>query len=607
MARITSNFARVLENSVRSIRERIPMWKRKVAAPPPEVPAGTVKALADPSRRNDIKRQLIKNASTFTSGDISRLIGDALTVSTFRRGFYLECESALEHPFVAGAIDLYLDAVCGYSKIADASVWITSKDPQIENILNQFLTDIHIEERLRDWAGTTATDGDFFIEAIGKEGMGIMFLDDSIHPADVERVDINGRLEGFVRTAFIAQTGVTSQLEAPWKFVHFRIFGVQRKMVNSTIGIFGEPGKRYQLEINKGDDQRYRITTRYGVSLIAPAVPVYKRLKLSEDSVLLARISRGILHILWKVKLTGGSFDAAADLLDEYARLLKRTSAMDITEGDAQWKDKFAPIYAQVEDLYVPETDDMTVTHEEVGGLPDIKGIVDVDMLEDRLLAALRTSRMQLGIGDQAGGLQIGQGSANRMSINFAKNAQRLQNGLRQGISRMCQIHLAFLGKPCGPELFDVHLAEISSAEEEELKDALKSGVDAAEKLTDLIVKVAGENNVERMDLLDYIVTKILKLDDFDIANIVKKSIQMDTSKFEESAKKITERYQAKQKAMQKRHMISTDAFEFLPTHVAGSNQKYFIDESKKIDREVKLWLPKKVLSVADPKEDKKA
>jgi hypothetical protein len=488
----------------------------------------------------------------------------------------------MAHPFVSGAINMYSDFAVGQSPTMNASVWVTSDDKQIENILDKFINDMHINERIYDWAGTLGMYGDLFVEAIGNETVGIAYLDDSIHPMDMERIEINGRLEGFVRTGYMGTNvmGAQAKIEAPWDYSHFRIFGVDKRVQNTTLGVFGEPGRRYALGSMYNPalyDRKMRITSRYGTSLLSSAIEPYKRLKMAEDSLLMSRMTRGIIWYLYKVKVTGGSFDNAAEIVQEYAELVKRSTALNTKENEREWKDKFLPMLGAVEDLVIPESDDMTVEHEQMGSLTaDIKAIVDVENMENRLLAALRISRVMLGLTDQLPG-SIGQTSADRLSINFAKSVARLQSALKNGIKRMCQIHLAYLGKNPDPSRFEVQFGTISSAEEEELKDALDKGVDIAQKLSDLIVGHLEDSGakVDKKEILNYVNDKILKLNDFDIDKM--------TDLVSEAKKKFKSRIILRESG--------SDCFSYLP------NEKICaLNESKQVvETRDRKWIPPKV------------
>lgn len=548
---------------------------KRIQKPPVEVPSQLAADLRTQQGKKDIVKTMLTSGSVFDKNRLSRIMADALSTQYFRRGFYRECEMCSSHTLVSAALDLYIDQVTGVSPITNRAVWITSDDKKLENSLTQFLDELAVEERLRDWASTLGMFGDFFIEAIAREGVGVAYVDDSMHPADFERIDINGRLEGFVRTGLFTNQGQqTADLEAPWKYVHFRTFGASRRTLNTALGIFGETGRTFSLERDRMADRQFRVTTKYGTSLLTPAIPIYKRLKMCEDSLIMARMTRGILWYLYKIKIAGGNPDSMAEIVANYAEYLKRSTGLNVDENSQEWKDKWSAMYAQIEDLFIPESDDVTVSVEKLGGEADIKAIVDIDMLQNQLLGAMRVSRTMLGITDELPGA-LGEGASRRISINFAKNAQRLQVGLRNGIKRLCQIHAAYRSLPCDPTRFEVNFAEINSAEEEELKDALDKGVDVAGKIADFLVAHIGENELDRMEMLSYINQKFLKLPDLN---------------FNELVKKVQDKGKKKQYP-QKPIPINSDLLAYLP-----GNRIFRITESMEVKSENKIWTPSKII-----------
>jgi hypothetical protein len=545
--------------------------KRKASKIPLDVPSELAKDLSDPIKQKAAINRMLSRGTVFNRDALARLLSDALATSYYRRTFYRETEQASTHPLVAGALELYVDTVTAVSGVTNRIAWITSEDQKVENTLNQFLDEIGLDEHVKDWAGQLGMFGDFFIEGIGREGVGIAYVDDAIHPADMERIDVNGRLEGFVRTGLysaIGQQAYTAELEPPWKYVHFRIHGMTKKVLNTALGIFGEPGKMFSLERERMSDRKFRVTTKYGTSLLTPAIPIYKRLKMCEDSLLMSRMTRGIMWYMYKIKVAGGNMDSIADIVQSYAEMMKRSQSSGLnTETDQkEWKDKWAPVFAQTEDMFVPESDDISVTVDKLGGEPDIKAIVDVDMLVNQLLGALRVSKSLLGITDDLPG-SIGEGAANRISINFAKNAQRLQTGLRQGIKRLCQIHLAYRNLNPDPTRFEVNFAEISSAEEEEIKNSLESGVDIVQKAVEMIAGAAPEGQIDKLGLLDYFNRKILKLGDLDLEEYTQNMVEG------KSRPKIPI-IGGKKRAV----VLVTDCMSYVP-----SNKKVELDESMKV------------------------
>lgn len=511
----------------KSIKEATQSMLKHVAPPAQDMPASTVHAIAGDNQKakHDALKLLRSTGSSMNPKAVGNMLSNLMTLNFRRRQFYRELERANLHAYVGGAVNLYADFVTGKSSVNGASVWVQSEDKTIENAGNAMLARIGIEERIRDWTIRLCVLGDHFVQPVGREGVGIQFVDDNIHPCEMDRIDINGRLEGFVRSDLMTTLGTMSgdakDLEPPWSYVHFKTFGSFLSTYSSSFGMVGDRSINGQFGgvslLSK--DRLNRITTRYGSSIIAPAVPIYKTLQLSEDSVQLARVTRGMLWYLFKVKVSGG-WDQAGEILTDYRELLKRQTGIDFSKQE--WRDNFSPLYAQVEDLFIPETDDMTVSAEEYGGQSaDIKGIRDIDMLESRLLGSLRVSKMMLGIADETDGA-FGANSADRKSINFAKNASRVQAALGYGIKRLVQIELAYLGYNADPTRFDIAFGTISTAEEEELKNALETGVKIVGDVMQMVINAFGDDNVKKGELLDMLNQKVLKLDDVDFMNYVK-------------------------------------------------------------------------------------
>lgn len=498
---------------------------RKVIFPNPlDVPTDTVRALVDPNRSKEVIAAMNRSGSVYATNKLSSLIAAALTTSYYRRQYYRELENVqAENPLVGGTVELYVDSVTAASSITNRAVWVTANDKKVANELNQMFESVGVEEKIRDWAGQLALFGDFFIELYGRERVGIAYVDDNIHPGEMERIDVNGRLEGFIRTSrYGGQRQFEAQLEAPWRYVHFRTYGIVQKMQNQALGVFGEPALRYSAEFlnasGVGGEKSY-ITTRYGVSIISPSVNIAKRYKLAMDSLMMARVTRGMLFILYNVKVKGGTYAQASELVNDYMAALKRNTGLNL--NTKEWKDAFEPIYAQVEDLYIATTDDIEVTAQELGGKSaDIKGVADLDLLTSQLLGALRVSPQMLGI-DKEGGITLGEGASRRISVNFAKNAKRLQDGIRAGLKRMAQIHLAYRGMNARPDQFEVHFGEVSTAEEEEVKNALKTGVEIVDDFVSTIDTVSG-GNVDKVKLAQYLLGKVIKLDDFVLTDYLK-------------------------------------------------------------------------------------
>lgn len=483
---------------------------KKLLSAPALLDAGSIK---DPSAMTPEMAAKFRKLG-IAQNDLRDLMEKNTEINFERNSFYREIDRAITYPIIGAALDLYAGVATNYSQLQDATVWITGDSDSYVNTLTDMLGFIGIEEKIYDWAWTMAAFGDMFVKVIGVPGQGIVAIEDDDHPLNISRVDYMGRLIGFYKTPIGLPSGDSqADLIPPWEYVHFRILGMKRKRPDYMDPMYTE----FRSVSLIASDTR-RATTRYGSSVLTNALPVYKRLKLAEDSLLLARLSRGILRNMYKIKVDGNNMDAISEQIDMYADLLKRSQALDLDTASAKFTDNFQAMNA-LEDLFVPVWDDMgNLEVEKLGGEPDIRFIVDVDELRNQLSSALRVPLQLLGgyTKDLPGSL--GTSAIERLDIRFAQHARRLQRALIEGVYRLCQIHLAYLNMSPDVNLFQVNMSQNSTAEEEELREALDKGADTVSKFMDMVEKI---ENVDKVKVFNYLNQKILKLNDFDLTKMM--------------------------------------------------------------------------------------
>jgi intein/homing endonuclease len=255
-----------------------------------------------------------------------------------RARFYSEITRAQEHPLIGAALGLYADYSSMYNHLHNASVWATSENPTYQKELTKLLDRIGIEEKIFDWAYTVGSFGDLFVKVEGLPELGVINVNDDAHPLNYSRIDHQGVLIGFYETPQGQSTSESArQLIPPWEFVHLRLLGAKRKRP-----IFSDPmySEFRTMHLMTGTDTKM-VTSRYGVSLLIDALPTYKRLRLAEDSLLLARLTRGILRYIWKLKVDSQNMEAVGELVDQYATIIKRARAINTRGGEANFDEKF--------------------------------------------------------------------------------------------------------------------------------------------------------------------------------------------------------------------------------------------------------------------------
>jgi hypothetical protein len=424
---------------------------------------------------------------------------------------------------VGGALELYADYVTNYNKMQDATVWCTSDNSKYQVEIEKLFDVMQIEEKIFDWAWTIGTYGDLFVKLNAAPGVGVVSIEDDDHPINISRVDTNGVLVGFYRTPMSGVTAAEEKLAPPWMFSHFRVLGVKRRRP-----IYGDPLMSEFRTIHILAPDKRRVTSKYGNSLISNALVLYKRLRLTEDSLLLARITRGLHRYIYKIAVDPDTtnIEAVNVLVEKYASILKKARAFDTRSNSPYYDEKWNPMTA-LEDIFIPvfgETNNVDVM--EIGGKPDIKWIADVEELRNQLACALRCPLSLLGGYVQEASGALGAEAIEKLDIRFARNARRLQRALIEGITRIVQIHLAYMGMDPSLDLFTIHMSETSTAEEEALRETLDTSIDVIDRMFDLVDKAVGEGGdkeVDKVELLNFLNQKFVKLGDFDINDFLKK------------------------------------------------------------------------------------
>lgn len=429
-----------------------------------------------------------------------------------RTRFYNEVNHALDHWMIGPAMELYADYATNYNQIHGASVWITSENPIYQRMLSKLLDDVGIEERIFDWGWTIGSYGDLFVKLDGQPGLGITSIDDHDHPINTSRIDVNGALVGFYKTPQgTTQGGNSQELIPPWEYVHFRLLGAKKKRT-----VYGDPNySEFQTSYLMTGSSNRQVSSKYGTSLLINAIAPYKRLRLAEDSLLMARLTRGIIRYVWKLKVDSGNAESVNELITQVVGMLKKARALNTSATDPNFDSKFGPL-SSVEDILIPVWGDVgDLDYSKIGEDADIRWIADVDNLRDQLACALRVPLSVLGGYVQEASGQLGSQAIEKLSVEFAHSARRLQRALKAGIKRICQVHLAYMDMDPDPRLFEVNMSETSTAEEESLRESMDAGVDVIDKMVELAVKA--DPTVDKVGLVNYFNQKLLKLEDFDL------------------------------------------------------------------------------------------
>lgn len=185
-----------------------------------------------------------------------------------------------------------------------------------------------------------------------------------------------------------------------------------------------------------GDDRRLP----YGTSILEKARRIWKQLLLAEDAMLIYRTSRAPERRVFKVFVGNMDDDDVEAYVQKVANKFKRSMVVDPKTGQVDTR------YNQLavdQDFFIPVRDPNAPNPiDTLPGASNLAEITDVEYIQRKLFAAIRTPKAFLGFEDVAGD---GKNLALK-DIRFARTINRVQQSMIQELNKISIIHLYVLG-----------------------------------------------------------------------------------------------------------------------------------------------------------------
>lgn len=403
---------------------------------------------------------------------------------------------------VSSVLDAYAEDATQIDQERKKSVWVTAKKLKVKKALSALLHDtLHIEDFIEGICRDVAKMGDDFgmIRASRDKGIQSLVWRD---PRDIERVENqDGILIGFEETLRLASYRQQVNAERqqgrdgssikpsyePWDVVHFRIY--KRKRL---------PKEKY--------------SNIYGTSVLEGSERIAKQVKILDDLLMIMRLTRSLDRRIYYVDVGRSPVEEEISILRRWKRALKRKTYFDPATG--RFDSRFDP-FAWSEDEFWPSKENRNSRVETLPGITNIADIVDIDHFRDKFFGSLRAPKAYFGYEGEINS----KASLSSQSIKWAKAVSSIQRAVKQGLTRLCQIHLAYLNMDTDAEQFEVHMTLPSIVELLDKLEAWQNVVDVAERMSTL-----GETlQLDKRDWTMYILENVLWLSDEEVQKFARK------------------------------------------------------------------------------------
>ena len=344
----------------------------------------------------------------------SNLYQQAVYYEPTRMASYYDYESMEYTPEISAALDIYSEE----STTPDQDgliLKVYSESKRIKSVLiDLFVNKLDINTNLPMWTRNTCKFGDNFVYLKLDPEKGIVGCQ-QLPNIQIERLEKGMRFQPDkysqeMENDALKFTWKEKNMEFnTWEIAHFRILGDDRKLP-------------------------------YGTSMLEKARRIWKQLLLSEDAMLIYRVSRAPERRVFEV-FVGNMDDKDVDpYVQRVANKFKRDQIADPSTGNVDMR------YNQMavdQDYFIPVRDAAATNPiETLPGGTNLAEIADIEYIQKKLVTALRIPKAYLGFEEAVGDGK----NLSLLDIRFARTINRIQKSMIAELNKIAIVHLFLLG-----------------------------------------------------------------------------------------------------------------------------------------------------------------
>ena len=390
------------------------------------------------------------------------IFNPSLNYQTLRTQLYQDYEAMDTDAIIASTLDIIADESTLKDDMGEV-LTIKSPDENIQKILHNLFYDIlNIEFNLHSWIRQMCKYGDFFLKLEVAEKFGVYNVipysafnmvreegTDPENPYDIRfRYDPDG-LTGAGANSYASYTSDNTDgsiVFDNYEVAHFRLLA----------------------------DANY---LPYGRSYIEPARKAFKQMTLMEDAMLVHRICRAPEKRIFYVNVGAIPPNEVDNFMQKTISTMKRTPYVDENTGDYNLKFNMQNM---MEDFYIPIRGNDTSTKIDTTPGLQYDGIVDVEYLRDKMMAALKVPKAFFGYDEDV----EGKATLAAEDIRFARTIERIQRIVVSELYKIALVHLYTQGYTSeNLSNFELNLTTPSIIFEQEKVMLMKEKVELANQM----------------------------------------------------------------------------------------------------------------------------
>lgn len=396
--------------------------------------------------------------------------GTSLSSNQFARMDQLQDMS--ESDMVRPIIEVYVEEATQPDPEHKKTIWYKCSDKDVQESLDKMMKAIGSEDQIARIVQKVVVTGNKFQRVLWNHEHGVIGfaavtgrVSRVFHPTT--RVLLGYLWEGQQPEVPFLES--QPNLFAPWDFIHFR------RMMS--------------------DD------TEYGEGMLSHLYRTWRRLDMGTDQMTMYRLHTMPNRLAIEINTGSQDITTQAETVHMFAEMLRSQS--NVTDG--RLRNRYDP--PSIESiLFIPKRDAEDTAITTLPGDKDVPDVHDLEYLTKCLFGGARIPKAYVGHGDDDGGLA--KSSLVTQDIRFARMIRTIRRAVVQGFLQLAEFHLAFIGKDSSLYNVEVEMSRISSVEEELNTEIIRSQVEVAGSIADLLKGL----NIPNREIIELTLTNYLKL-----------------------------------------------------------------------------------------------
>ncbi len=281
---------------------------------------------------------------------------------------------------------------------------IYSENTRIKGILNDlFKNRLNVEYNLRLWIREMCKYGDFFLHLHLDKKLGI-YNSQALPVDEIHREE--GTTDDYGKVRFRWDT--KNLFFDEFQIAHFRLI---------------EDYKRLP----------------YGRSILDSARKIWKQLQLSEDAMLVYRVTRAPERRIFYIEIGNLPDDDVTQHIHKMKNRMKKQPLVDTKTGNINYK--YNPMNIE-EDFFIPIRGDKASKIDTLPGAQNLDQIADIEYLQNKLFASIQVPKPYLNYTEAMGAGNL----LAQSDLRFARTINTIQEAILMELRKIANVHLYILG-----------------------------------------------------------------------------------------------------------------------------------------------------------------